>query len=66
MEEGEDPEAAPRFLVDSIGSRWEVTEEALVKEDNPSRTLSRIPTLTSFWFGWYQYHPDTEIYRPGG
>ena len=65
-EEGEDPEAAPRFLVDSSGSRWQVTEEALVKEDNPSRTLSRIPTLTSFWFGWYQYHPDTEIYRPGG
>ena len=65
-EEGEDPEAAPRFLVDFGGSRWEVTEEALVKEDDPSRTLSRIPTLTSFWFGWYQYHPDTEIYRPGG
>ena len=65
-EEGEDTEAAPRFLVDSSGSRWEVTEEALVKEDDPSRTLSRIPTLTSFWFGWYQYHPDTEIYRPGG
>ena len=62
--EGEDAEAAPRFLEDSSGSRWEVTEEALVLEVDPSRTLSRLPTLTSFWFGWYQYHPDTEIYRP--
>ncbi len=65
-EEGEDSEVTPRFLVDSSGSRWEVTEEALVMEGDPSMTLSRIPTLTSFWFGWYQYHPDTEIYKPGG
>ena len=65
LEEGEDSEATPRYLVDSSGSRWQVTEEALISEGDPSRTLSRIPTLTSFWFGWYQYHPDTEIYRPG-
>ncbi len=60
----EDSEATPRFLVDSNGARWEVTEEALVLESDSSRTLPRLPTLTSFWFGWYQYHPDTEIYRP--
>ena len=36
------------------------------RKDDPSTTLPRIPTLTSFWFGWYQYHPDTEIYKPGG
>ena len=66
LEDGEELGAAPRFLVDSGGSRWKVTEEALVKEDDPSRMLSRLPTLTSFWFGWYQYNPDTEIYQPGG
>ncbi len=59
-------DGAPGFLLDAGGARWEVTEEALVKEDDPSRTLPRIPTLTSFWFGWYQYHPATEIYEPGG
>ena len=61
---GGDAEATPRFLVDSNGARWEVTEEALVLESDPSKTLPRLATLTSFWFGWYQYHPDTEIYRP--
>ena len=61
---GGDAEATPRFLVDSNGVRWEVTEEALVLESDPSKTLPRLATLTSFWFGWYQYHPDTEIYRP--
>ena len=63
--EGEDSEAAPRFLMDAGGARWEVTEGALVKVDEPSRTLTRLLTRTSFWFGWYQYYPDTEIYRPG-
>ncbi len=63
VEGGEETGATPRFLLDSDGSRWEVTEEALVLEGDPSRTLARLPTLTSFWFGWYQYHPDTEIYR---
>ena len=52
--------------MDSAGARWQVTEEALVKEGDPSMTLSRIPTQTSFWFGWYQYNPDTEIYQPDG
>ena len=64
LEDGQDSEAAPRSLVDSAGARWQVTEEALVREDDPSMTLSRIPTQTSFWFGWYQYNPDTEIYQP--
>ena len=65
-EDGDDADVTPKFLVDAGGARWEVTEEALVKVDDPSTTLPRIPTLTSFWFGWYQYHPDTEIYQPGG
>ena len=60
----EGSDATPRFLTDSSGARWEVTEEALVLESDSSRTLPRLPTMTSFWFGWYQYHPDTEIYRP--
>ena len=51
-------------LVDAHGTTWRVTEAALVSEADPSQRLSRIPSLTSFWFGWYQYHPDTEIYRP--
>ena len=55
---------APHLLVDANGTTWRVTEEALVSESDPSQRLSRLPGRTGFWFGWYQYHPDTEIYQP--
>ena len=64
--ETDDPEAPPTTLLDSGGGRWQVTEGALVNAADSSQRLPRIPSLTSFWFGWYQYHPNTEIYRPGG
>ena len=53
---------APSLLVDGTGTTWQVTEAALVNENDASVRLSRVPTRTSFWFGWYQYHPNTEIY----
>ena len=56
----------PSILADSTGSRWNVTEQALVNADDPGIKLLRIPTTTSFWFGWYQYHPETEIFEPPG
>ena len=56
----------PSILADSTGSRWNVTEQALVNADDPGVKLLRIPTTTSFWFGWYQYHPETEIFEPPG
>ena len=54
----------PHVLVDASGTTWRVTEAALVSEADPSQRLSRLPSRTSFWFGWYQYYPDTEIYQP--
>lgn len=56
---------APATLLDAAGAVWNVTEAALVKADDPSATLRRIPTRTAFWFGWYQYHPHTELFRAG-
>ena len=56
----------PSILADSTGSRWNVTEQALVNADDPGVKLLRIPTTTSFWFGWYQYHPETDIFEPPG
>ena len=52
----------PTALVDSAGARWRVTEEFLVSETDPSQKLARLPTHTSFWFGWYQFHPETGVY----
>ncbi len=49
-------------LVDGDGVTWLVTEDHLVNGDDPDQKLDRIPTHMSFWFGWYQFHTDTELY----
>lgn len=60
----DEPDVPPSVLVDESGASWQITETGLVNNSDSSETLPRIPSLTSFWFGWFQYHPDTEIYRP--
>ena len=65
---GADASAAaglPTELVDSDGGVWQVTEEHLVSAADASHVLGRLPTHMSFWFGWFQFHPDTEIYSQG-
>ena len=62
----DDPDLAPAALVDDTGVRWTVTEEALIADADPAQRLPRIPSITSFWFGWFQYHSDTEVYEPNG
>ena len=52
----------PTSLVDSGGVEWRVTEDALVNTTDPSQTLARQPSHLSFWFGWYAFHPDTQVY----
>ena len=58
------PEAPPSVLVDASGAVWQVTEAGLVNQSDQSVVLPRIPSRTAFWFGWFQYHPDTEVYQP--
>ena len=58
----DDLSLAPAALLDDSGVRWTVTETGLVADDDASKRLARIPSITSFWFGWFQYHPETEIY----
>ena len=60
----DDPAVPPAVLVDDTGTAWQVTETGLVNQSDASQAFPRIPSLTSFWFGWFQYHPDTEVYRP--
>lgn len=49
-------------LLDQDGRRWRLEEEALVHVDNPGRRLKRLPSHMAYWFGWYGFHPMTEIY----
>ena len=52
-------------LTDNLGQLWEVKEDALVRADNPDIQHPRIPTHNAYWFGWYSFYPDTEIYELG-
>jgi hypothetical protein len=54
----------PLTLTDlETGSTWDgLTGEA---QSGPlaGATLTRVKSTQSFWFGWYDFHPDTEVYR---
>jgi hypothetical protein len=50
----------PGSLVDSSGGIWTVTEDALISKSGV--TLARLPTHQAFWFGWFQFHTDTELF----
>ena len=50
----------PNSLTDAGGRVWTVTEQALVSDEG--ETLGRVPTHHSFWFGWYQFHPETALF----
>ena len=52
-------------LTASDGQLWRVEEDALVRVDDPSVQLPRIPTHNAYWFGWYSFYPETEVYRVG-
>ena len=51
-------------LRDSDGALWTIGEDALTREDD-AETLARIPAITSFWHGWFSFHPDTAVYESG-
>ncbi len=56
------PGASPSEVIDEGGAKWLVEEDALVLQDDPSITLRRLPGQVAFWFGWYAFHPHTELY----
>ena len=53
---GDDPDA----LLDAEGGEWRVTEEALIGPGG--ERLERINGHLAYWFGWYAFFPDTEVY----
>ena len=58
--EGEDE------LLDEQGGSWAVTEEALVAAAG-GESLPRLTTgHIAYWFGWYGYYPQTEVWDGSG
>ena len=58
--------AAPGELRDDTGRLWKITEESLAPIGEGAAPLPRVPGVVAFWFGWYGFHPQTELYRPTG
>jgi hypothetical protein len=48
------------FIMDEAGMSWQVTETALIAQNGEE--LPRLPGHMAFWFGWYQFYPQTLIY----
>jgi hypothetical protein len=55
----------PDLLSDANGVAWVVTEDQLVNKNNELEKLARLPAFVSFWFGWFAFHPDSELYEGG-
>lgn len=50
-------------LMATGGSRWRLTEDALVRADGPGEVLPRVAARRAFWFGWYAQFPETRLVR---
>ena len=61
VEEGNDS-GSLTILVDGAGTKWRMLEEALVQIDDHSQRLLRLPSHVAYWFGWYAFNPDSDVY----
>lgn len=56
--------SAEGALGDGEGRRWRLTEDALLPPEDAAglEPLPRLPGHVTFWFGWFGFFPDTEVY----
>lgn len=58
------PGSRPDELVDATGVRWTASEDSLSPSGpEAAAPLERIPGHQAFWFGWYSFFPESELYR---
>jgi len=55
------PTQDPDVVLDEDGTEWRVEETALMKSDG-AESLARLPGHVSYWFGWFAFHPGTELF----
>ncbi len=51
------------MLLDQQGRTWRLEEEALVLVRDSDQRLPRLPSHNAYWFGWYSFYPNTDIYQ---
>ncbi len=47
-------------VLDENGRIWDITEEALLGPEGEQ--LERLPGHLAYWFGWFAFYPQTEVY----
>ena len=57
-------EVKDRFAGRELTIRFDWANESAVIFDDAS--AQQLPAVTSFWFAWYAFHPDTDVFRAGG
>ena len=62
LADGASPTGVLTAIADSDGGVWRVGEGSLVSVADSSLELGRVPAHMAFWFGWFQFHRDTELY----
>ena len=55
--------AGASMLLDQLGRSWRAEEEALILVQDSDQRLPRLPSHNAYWFGWYAFYPDTDIYQ---
>jgi hypothetical protein len=53
-------EGTTSTLSDESGNEWEITEDALMGQKG--EMLVRLPGHMAYWFGWFSFYPQTEVY----
>ena len=48
------------ILIDEHGQTWQVMEDALIGPDG--KRLERIPGHLAYWFGWFAFFPNTQLF----
>ena len=57
------PTGGTSMLLDQQGRTWRVEEEALILVGDSGQRLPRLPSHNAYWFGWYSFYPNTDIYQ---
>ena len=60
-----EPTERSLFMTDrETGSTWAKETGIAVSGPLKGKRLKRVPSMSSFWFAWSDYYPQTELYLP--
>lgn len=52
-----------QMLDEETGTLWDVWRGIGLEGELEGTILQRVPSTRSFWFGWKDWYPDTEVYE---